>query len=84
MALIVQRTLHSLDAAPTLADLSSLPPFSRRRLSGDAAKPYGGGVVFAVGAAGPGQVVFQPDIHDPTQPLEDVTRIKILAIGANI
>ena len=81
MARMVQRTLHSLDAAPTLADLSPLPPFSRRLLNQDAAELYNAAVLYAVGVDGPARIFFEPDISDPSASLEEINRITILAIG---
>lgn len=81
VALIVQRTLHSLDAAPTLADLSPHPPFSRRRLNEDVARLHNASVLFAIGAEGPARIVLEPDVDDPSAPPEEIDRITILAIG---
>ena len=75
VAILVQRILWSLDAASNLAELSPLPPISRRRIGN------GNPPVFAVGSEGIGQVVFRPDADYLANDLSEIEKIQIIQIG---
>lgn len=72
LAICVQRLLWVLDAAPTLADISSSPPISRRFIS-DGDPP-----IYAVGPQGPGQILLAP--MEPYEAEDRIDRVTIYDI----
>lgn len=67
VAVTVQRILWSLDNAPSLADISTSPPLSRRQIKNGAVPS------FAVGPRGPGRITFRPEAaHDPLEAIEQI------------
>jgi hypothetical protein len=74
----VMDLLFFLDAAPTLDDLSELPPISRCELSS------AGPMQFSVGRIGDGQILFESIAPGKSSKLSDIDRIKIRKIAGSI
>lgn len=74
----VKDLLYQLDAAPTLADLSSLPPILRNQFSEEIPP------LFTVGKAGKGQVLFQPYGYRKGQNLRDIDSIDVISVRETI
>lgn len=71
----VIRTLWSLDAAPTLNDLSTSPPISRRAINGMNPPMY------SAGSINQAKIFFLPDPQEIPKRLSDVKAITITRIG---
>lgn len=75
---VVRLTLFSLDAAPTLADISHSPPLSRRLLN-DKNPP-----TFSVGGHGLCEILFLPDTNPLTSNPAEINQIRIIQVGGAV
>ena len=75
LAIIAQRLLWSLDAASSVADLSSLPPLFCRRID-DGDPP-----TYSVGSKGKIQILFHPDQGESNYLALKINKIRIIKIG---
>ena len=74
----VKDLLYFLDAAPTLADLSTSPPVLRNKMS-EKFPP-----AFSVGRPGAGQVLFKPRGFQSGQDLRDIESINVISVGGTV
>jgi hypothetical protein len=74
----VKDLLYFLDAAPTLADLSTSPPVLRDQVT-EKSPPS-----FSVGRAGKGQVLFKPRAFQTGQKLHDIESINVISVGGTV
>lgn len=74
----VKDLLYFLDAAPTLADLSTSPPVLRKKLA-EKSLPS-----FSVGRSGKGQVLFKPRGFRVGQSLRDIKSINVISVGGTV
>jgi len=72
----VMDLLHFLDAAPTLADLSTSPPILRKKRKGFRPAHY------SVGREGDGQVLLVP--KTPASDLAKVESVSIISVGGRV